>query len=151
MLEIKNLHAEIDNQKILQGVTLQVNPGETHVILGPNGSGKSTFGRVILGDPKYKQTQGEITLNNKNANTMSPSERSQNGFFLSFQSPPELDGVTVKNFLFAAKKSVAPEAKSFFRFKKSLIEITKKLGLPEEFIEREMNKNFSGGERKKWK
>ncbi len=82
MLEIKNLHAEIDNQKILQGVTLQVKPRETHVILGPNGSGKSTFGRVILGDPKYKQTQGEITLNNKkNANTMSPSERSQNGFF----------------------------------------------------------------------
>jgi Fe-S cluster assembly ATP-binding protein len=157
MLEIKDLKAQFEDTAILKGVNLKINKGEVHVILGPNGSGKSTLGRVLLGDKKYKKTAGKILFTQKLAETpeildfdnLSVSERAKAGFFLSFQSPPEIDGVSVKNFLFAAKKAQDPKFSSSFRFKKELKKHLTDLRLAEEFIEREINKGFSGGERKK--
>jgi len=149
MLKINNLHAQFEDTKILQGVNLEVRPGQVHVLLGPNGSGKSTLGRVILGDPKYNQTQGQIEFEGQDFADLEPSERAQAGYFLTFQSPPELDGVSVKEFLFAAKKAHEPEFSSSFKFKKGLRETLESLRLPGDFIDRETNKGFSGGERKK--
>jgi len=149
MLEVKNLHATHDGKKILNGVDLKVNPGEIHLILGPNGSGKSTLGRVLLGDSQYQKEEGVIKIVGKNVEKLSPSERAKLGFFLSFQTPPELDGVSAKNFLFAAKKSLNPEFASSFKFKKGLEKDLEELDLDASFSNREMNKGFSGGERKK--
>ncbi len=149
MLQISNLHAQLEEQKILNGINLTVNPGEIHVILGPNGSGKSTLGRVILGDDKYQVPEGEIKFNGSDFTDLEPSERAQAGYFLSFQSPPEIDGVSVREFLFAAKKASDPAFSSSYKFKKGLKETFTDLRLPEDFTERETNLGFSGGERKK--
>lgn len=149
MLEIKNLHAKFEKTQILKGVDLMINPGEIHVILGPNGSGKSTLGRVILGDKKFQKTEGTILFEKKNFEELSIPERVNAGFFLSFQSPPELSGVSVREFLFAAKKAADPSFTSSFRFKKELETSLENLRLPAHFSDRETNVGFSGGERKK--
>lgn len=151
MLKINDLHAQLSEEKtvILSGINLSVNPGELHLILGPNGSGKSTLGRVILGDENYEQTSGMVELFGENTAEMEPAERAGAGYFLSFQSPPEIDGVAVKDFLFAAKKALDPDFSSSYRFKKQLETVFELLRLPKEFIDRETNVGFSGGERKK--
>ena len=149
MLEIKNVHAQFEDTLILNGVNLTVKPGEVHILLGPNGSGKSTLGRVILGDEKYDKTQGSIHFNGESFEDLDPNERAKSGFFFTFQSPPEIDGVSVKDFLFAAKKALHPEFTSSFKFKRGLQETLEDLRLPAEFIDRETNLGFSGGERKK--
>jgi len=148
MLEVKNLQATLNNKHILRGIDLSVHPNEIHALLGPNGSGKSTFGRVLLGDTKYKTT-GAIHFCGKNREKQEPSERAQAGFFLAFQSPPELDGVSAREFLFASQKSIDPNFHSSFRFKKALTKRLSQFRLAEEFSEREMNKGASGGERRK--
>jgi len=149
MLEVKNVHAQFEETPILQGVNLTVKPGEVHVLLGPNGSGKSTLGRVLLGDEKYTKTEGSITFDGQDFEDMEPNERAQAGFFFTFQSPPEIDGVSVKDFLFAAKKALDPDFSSSFKFKRALGETLEDLRLPAEFVDRETNLGFSGGERKK--
>jgi Fe-S cluster assembly ATP-binding protein len=149
MLTIKNLHAQFEGNPILQGVDLAVSPGEIHVILGPNGSGKSTLGRVILGDETYEKTAGSIEFLGEDFLAKSIEERARAGFFLSFQSPPALDGVSVRSFLFAAKKAQQPDFSSSFRFKKNLEQNLETLRLGRDFSDREINKGFSGGERKK--
>ena len=151
MLKIENLHAVLKESKlpILKGVDLEVNAGEIHLILGPNGSGKSTLGRVILGDEKYVVSKGRIHFEGQDFSKLSPYQRAQAGFFLSFQSPPEIDGVSTKSFLFSAKKSLDPNFTSSFKLKKELKINLQNLRLPETFVEREVNVGFSGGERKK--
>jgi Fe-S cluster assembly ATP-binding protein len=120
-----------------------------HVILGQNGAGKSTWGRVLLGEKKYEVTDGEIKFRGKNFLKMPTHERAQAGFFLSFQAPPELDGVSAREMLFAAKKTIDPDLISSFRFKKSFLKNLAEVHLDKEFADRDMNKGSSGGERKK--
>ena len=99
MLEIKNLHANINGKEILKGINLTVNDGEVHAIMGPNGSGKSTLSSVITGNPAYEITEGEIIFNGKNIVGMSPEDISREGVFLSFQYPVEIPGVSMVNFM----------------------------------------------------
>ena len=99
MLEIKNLHAEVDGKKILNGINLSVPKGQVHAIMGPNGSGKSTLSYVMAGKPGYEATEGEILLDGENILEMQPDERAAKGLFLAFQYPLEIPGVTTANFL----------------------------------------------------
>ena len=99
MLEIKNLHARVEDKDILKGINLNVKSGEVHAIMGPNGSGKSTLSAVIAGKEEYEITQGSIHLNNEDLEDLSPEERAHLGIFMSFQYPIEIPGVTVTNFI----------------------------------------------------
>ena len=102
MLEIRNLHAAVEGKEILRGVNLTIRDGEVHVLMGPNGSGKSTLSNVLVGNPKYEVTEGEIIFNGKNLLDLSPEDRSHEGIFMSFQAPIEIPGVSMTNFMRAA-------------------------------------------------
>ena len=95
MLKVKNLHAEVDGKKILNGIDLCVKTGETHAIMGPNGSGKSTLSAVLVGNPLFKVTEGSVTFNGKDLLAMAPEDRAHEGLFLSFQYPVEIPGVSM--------------------------------------------------------
>jgi len=99
MLKIKNLHAGVDNKKILKGIDLEVNPGEIHAIMGPNGSGKSTLASLIAGKEEFEVTRGKIIFEGEDLDEVSPEERAHKGIFLSFQYPVEIPGVSVTNFI----------------------------------------------------
>ena len=153
MLEIKNLHANINGKEILKGINLTVNDGEVHAIMGPNGSGKSTLSSVITGNPAYEITEGEIIFNGKNIVGMSPEDISREGVFLSFQYPVEIPGVSMVNFMRTAVnehrkyKGLEPLPASEFlklmREKKEYVELDNKLA------NRSVNEGFSGGEKKR--
>lgn len=153
MLSIKNLHAEIDGKKILNGINLEVKPGEVHAIMGPNGSGKSTLASVLAGKEVFNVTQGEVTFDGKNLFDYSPEERSREGMFLAFQYPVEIPGVSIVNFLKAAMEEhrkhrgleplSAAEFLKLMKEKKELVEFDAKLQ------NRAVNAGFSGGEKKK--
>lgn len=149
MLRIKNLTAKLDGSPLLQSVNMQVEAGQIHAILGPNGSGKSTLGRALLGDPKYEVQADTLELDEVDMLPLTPAERAQSGYFLSFQSPPELDGITARDFLLAARKAHTTENVSAFRFKKELQQTLSQVRLAAPFADRQMHKGFSGGERKK--
>lgn len=153
MLEIKDLHAGVEDKDILKGINLQVRPGEVHAIMGPNGSGKSTFASVIAGKEEFEVTKGEILLNGMNILDMDPEERAHKGIFLSFQYPVEIPGVTVTNFIKTAinetrkakglKDMPAGEMLKKIKEKAELLEIDRK------FLSRSLNEGFSGGEKKR--
>ena len=105
LLEIKNLHAKAGEKEIIKGLDLKINKGEVHVIMGPNGAGKSTLSNVILANPEYTQTEGDIILDGENINGLKTDERARKGIFMSFQSPKEIPGVSVANFLKICKNS----------------------------------------------
>ena len=149
MLTIKNLTATIDDKTVLKNISMNIKPGELHVVLGPNGAGKSTLGKALLGDEKYEIISGEVEFNGENMLEMETHERAQAGFFFSFQAPPELDGVSAREMLFAAKKTIDPDLISSFRFKKAFLKNLATVHLDKEFADRSMNDGASGGERKK--
>ena len=106
LLEIKNLHAGVENKQILKGITLTINPGEVHAIMGPNGSGKSTLAAILAGRDGYDVTEGSVTFNGKDLLDLDPEERAREGVFLAFQYPVEIPGVNSTYFLKAALNEI---------------------------------------------
>ena len=149
LLEIKNLHAKAEEKEIIKGLNLKINKGEIHVIMGPNGAGKSTLSNVILANPEYVQTDGEIILDGENINSLKTDERARKGIFMSFQSPKEIPGVSVTNFLKYAKIATTGKPVKIFQFKDELKKYMEELNMNPKLIERNLNVGFSGGEKKK--
>lgn len=156
-LEIRNLHARVEGEEnsILRGVNLTVNQGEVHALMGPNGSGKSTLANVLMGNPAYEVTEGEVIFNGENVLEMEPDERSRAGLFLAFQYPVAIPGVTLANFLRQAinarMKAVDPESKgiSIPEFRRLLRSKMDTLEMDHSFAGRYLNEGFSGGEKKR--
>jgi len=153
LLEIKNLHAEVDGKKILNGIDLTVEKGQLHAIMGPNGSGKSTLSYVLAGKPGYTVTEGEVLLDGENLLAMEPDERAARGVFLAFQYPMEIPGVASMTFLRTAvnaqrKRRGEPEL-STPEFIKRVREVAGKLEIEQEMLRRAVNVGFSGGEKKR--
>jgi Fe-S cluster assembly ATP-binding protein len=153
LLEVENLHVEIDGKEILTGLDLIVNAGEVHAIMGPNGSGKSTLAYVLAGKDGYEPTAGEVRFNGKNIFDMEPDERAAAGLFLAFQYPLEIPGVATMTFLrtaLNAQRKKRGEAEfSTPEFLKKVREVAKKLSIDQEMLRRGVNVGFSGGEKKR--
>lgn len=153
MLTIKNLHVEIEGQKILNGINLEVKPGEVHAIMGPNGSGKSTLANVLAGREEYEVTQGEITYKGGDLFDLEVEERAQKGIFLAFQYPVEIPGVSTSNFLKSTVNSVRKanglEELNAVEMLKLLKEKVEMIGMDMAFLKRSLNDGFSGGEKKR--
>jgi Fe-S cluster assembly ATP-binding protein len=153
LLEIKNLHAQVEDMEILKGVNLTVNPGEVHAIMGPNGSGKSTLAQVMAGKEEYEVTDGEILYKGQDLVDMAPDERAREGVFMAFQYPVELPGVSNVYFLTAALNAIrnhrgedeldAMDFLSYVREKMGLVK------MDESLLNRPVNDGFSGGEKKR--
>ncbi|WP_135229136.1 Fe-S cluster assembly ATPase SufC [Deinococcus fonticola] len=150
-IEIRNLHAKVGDTEILKGINLVVPRGELHAIMGPNGNGKSTLAKVIVGDPDYDVTQGEVLVDGQNILEMEPDERARLGVFLAFQYPVEIPGVTIANFLRLAMQARKEEGEevSFTEFYGKLTSALKTLEWDESIVERYLNEGFSGGEKKR--
>ena len=153
MLEIKNLHAGIDDKEILKGVNLTVNAGEVHAIMGPNGSGKSTLAQVLAGRDTFEVTAGEILVNGEDILELAPEERAAKGMFLAFQYPVEIPGVRNNYFLRTALNAVrtarGEKELDAMEFLKLIKEKAKMLKIDESFMSRSVNEGFSGGEKKR--
>ena len=154
ILEIKNAELSIDNKKILKGLSLNVNEGETHAIMGPNGSGKSTLSYMLAGRDGYELDNGSITFDNIDLTQLSPDERSNLGLFLAFQYPVELPGVSSTNFLReifnSRKKYLGENELSHLDFIKLLRKVAENLSIKDEMLKRYVNFGFSGGEKKRF-
>ncbi|MGE3920816.1 MAG: Fe-S cluster assembly ATPase SufC [Gammaproteobacteria bacterium] len=153
MLKISDLHVNVENKKILQGINLTVNEGEVHAIMGPNGSGKSTLANVLAGRKEFEVTKGEIIYSGKSLVDLTPEERAQQGIFLAFQYPVEISGVSNINFLKAALNAIRkahgqPEvdALEFLNLVKEKMQI---MQMPQDMLYRAVNEGFSGGEKKR--
>jgi len=153
MLQIDNLHAEIDGTKILDGLTLSVNAGEIHAIMGPNGAGKSTLAYVLGGRPGYEVTQGSVFFRGEDLLAMDPHERAAAGLFLGFQYPVEIPGVSniqfLREALNAQRRARGEEAMSGGDFLKLAKEKAGLLKLDMDMLKRQVNVGFSGGEKKR--
>ena len=153
MLEVKNLHVEIEGKKILNGLDLVVNKGQVHAIMGPNGSGKSTLAYVLAGRKEYQITDGEVLFDGENVLEMEPDERAAKGLFLAFQYPMEIPGVATMTFLRTAlnaqRKARGQDELSTPEFMKLVREKARELEIDPEMLRRGVNVGFSGGEKKR--
>lgn len=154
LLEIKDLHASVDDKEIIKGLNLTIKKGEVHAIMGPNGAGKSSLSYVLSGKDGYKVTSGSVLFKGKNLLEMTTEERACNGLFLSMQYPTEIPGVAVSNFLKQSLNSIRkynkePELDTL-SFMKLLKNEATNLGIPLEMLKRFINVGFSGGEKKRF-
>jgi Fe-S cluster assembly ATP-binding protein len=153
MLTINNLHASIEEKKILNGIDLQINAGEVHAIMGPNGSGKSTLASVLAGRTDYDVTDGSVEFNGKDLFEMSPEERAREGLFLAFQYPVEIPGVSTTNFIKTAvnemRKHRGLDPLDAVAFLKLMKERMKLVHIDQSLTSRSLNEGFSGGEKKR--
>jgi len=153
MLQIKDLHANINGKPILKGINLEVNPGEVHAIMGPNGSGKSTLASVLAGRELFEVTSGEVWFEGKNLLEISPEDRARMGIFLSFQYPVEIPGVSISNFMRAAlnekRKFQGEPPLTAGEFLKRMKEKMQFVELGDSLSGRAVNEGFSGGEKKR--
>jgi Fe-S cluster assembly ATP-binding protein len=153
MLEIKNLHARVDDKQILNGINLTVRPGEVHAIMGPNGSGKSTLAHVLAGREDYEVTEGQILYNGRDLVELEPEERAAEGVFMAYQYPVEIPGVSNKYFLKAAINAIRKYHNEPLIKTSDFLDMLKanlaKLGMDKDMMERSVNEGFSGGEKKR--
>ena len=153
MLQLQNLKASINDKFILNGLNLNIKPGEVHAIMGPNGSGKSTLASILAGKEDYEITKGDILFNGESIMEMAPEERAQEGIFLAFQYPIEIPGVTNSYFLREAlnsiRKSKGDKPLKPVEFVKIAKEKIKDLKMDESLLNRSLNEGFSGGEKKR--
>jgi Fe-S cluster assembly ATP-binding protein len=150
LLQIEDLHVEVEGREILKGLNLSIDKGDIHALMGPNGSGKSTLAYVLTGRPGYEVTQGKVLYKGEDVLELAPDERAQRGIFLAFQYPTEVPGVSVVNFLRTAYNAIHPEGqKSAMAFRMYLQEKIDLLEIPSELVDRYVNQGFSGGEKKR--
>ncbi|MGA7616555.1 MAG: Fe-S cluster assembly ATPase SufC [Thermoanaerobaculia bacterium] len=153
MLEIRNLHARVDEKEILKGLDLSIKPGEVHAIMGPNGSGKSTLANVLAGRPNYHVTGGSVEFEGRNLLEMTPEDRAREGLFLAFQYPVEIPGVNntyfLRSALNAVRKHRGEEELDAMDFLALVREKMKVVELDETLMSRPVNEGFSGGEKKR--
>ncbi len=150
LLQIKDLHVEIEGKPILRGLDLTINKGEIHALMGPNGSGKSTLSNVLMGHPAYEVTSGTVVYEGEDLTEMEADERAKAGIFLAFQYPTSIPGVSLGNFLLASVKAVrGADNVKLLPFRKELNQKMKELGIDPGFARRYVNDGFSGGEKKR--
>ena len=149
LLDIENLTVAVEDKEILHGVNLQVNEGETHVLMGPNGAGKSTLGYALMGNPQYKVTGGSILFHGKEQQGLSADQRAKAGMFLSFQNPLEVPGLSLKSFVRSTLAQRTGKRVKLFAFEKQFNEAAELLQMDPAYGDRDLNVGFSGGEKKK--
>ena len=150
LLQVKNLHAQIDGKPILRGLDLTIEKGEVHALMGPNGSGKSTLSNVLMGHPSYEVTEGEIWFQGENITESEADQRAKAGIFLAFQYPTSIPGVSLGNFLLASVKAIrGADNVQLLPFRKELHAKMDELGIDKNFAKRYVNDGFSGGEKKR--
>jgi len=149
LLTVENLHASVDGKEILKGINLNVKPGEVHVLMGPNGAGKSTLANVLMGDPRYTVDKGKIYFEGNDITNEKTDVRARKGMFLSFQSPEEISGISVENFLRTAKSAYTGRDMQILAFRRELKSKMQDLDMDESYASRYLNVGFSGGEKKK--
>ena len=145
-LVIENLHVSVSGKEILKGVNMEIRPGEVHVVMGPNGSGKSTLSYALMGHPEYKVTDGQVTLDGQDLLSLPSWQRAQKGLFLCLQHPIEVPGVTLESVLTEAARAAGKEIDTI---RKQMIEEAETIGFEEKFLERPLNVDLSGGEKKR--
>ena len=149
LLRVNGISAGTEEKSILHSIDLSIGDGQAHVLMGPNGAGKSTLGRVIMGDPTYKITDGSLIFNGEDVTELAADKRSLAGIFLSYQAPVEVPGVPLYSFLRTITQ-MRPELKMTARqFRQRVGQISDQLELDQGFLMRELNVGFSGGEKKK--
>ena len=152
LLKINNIctvAADDNNKKILKGLNLEINEGEIHVIMGPNGSGKSTLANTIFSSPKYIKTEGKIIFDDDDITNLETDKIAKKGIFMSFQTPEEIKGITLAQFLKSTKQSITEEKPNIYEFIKEVENNMNELNMKSDYTSREFNVGFSGGEKKK--
>jgi Fe-S cluster assembly ATP-binding protein len=151
MFAIKDLKVSIEEKEIIKGLSMEIKPGEIHAVMGPNGAGKSSLADALMGHPAFS-VEGSIKIGLEELNGIPPDERAKRGLFLAFQSPEEVEGVKVSNFVrkvLAAREGGAQDLDSMVRSHEELVRICEDLGMDRSFVSRQLNVGFSGGEKKR--